>query len=123
MLDAEVTQDRDVLVLHLKWMGVSSSLVEQMPSADHKMELVSVIVLQVTLMEIPTKAVLQNPETKYAHLMPIAPSTNPAFVENAKILAHSEELAVKTLFVTSSIIDQDVLVPNVTLAVPSYDAN
>ena len=65
MLDAEVTQDQDVLVLHLKWMGVSSSLVEQMPSADHKMELVSVIVLQVTLMEIPTKAVLQNPEVKY----------------------------------------------------------
>ena len=64
MLDAEVTQDRDVLVLHLKWMGVSSSLVEQMPSADHKMELVSVIVLQVTLMEIPTKAVLQNPEVR-----------------------------------------------------------
>ena len=64
MLDAEVTQDRDVLVLHLKWMGVSSSLVEQMPSADHKMELVSVIVLQVTLTEIPTKAVLQNPEVR-----------------------------------------------------------
>ena len=64
MLDAEVTQDQDVLVLHLKWMGVSSSLVEQMPSADHKMELVSVIVLQVTLMEIPTKAVLQNPEVR-----------------------------------------------------------
>ena len=55
--------------------------------------------------------------------MPTAPSTNPAFVENVKILAHSEELAVKTLFVTSSIIDQDVLVPNVILAVPSYDAN
>ena len=64
MLDAEVTQDQDVLVLHLKWMGVSSSLVEQMPSADHKMELVSVIVLQVILMEIPTKAVLQNPEVR-----------------------------------------------------------
>ena len=64
MLDAEVTQDRDVLVLHLKWMGVSSSLVEQMPSADHKMELVSVIVLQVTLMEIPTKAVLQSQEVR-----------------------------------------------------------
>ena len=64
MLDAEVTQDQGVLVLHLKWMGVSSSLVEQMPSADHKMELVSVIVLQVTLMEIPTKAVLQNPEVR-----------------------------------------------------------
>ena len=64
MLDAEATQDQDVLVLHLKWMGVSSSLVEQMPSADHKMELVSVIVLQVTLMEIPTKAVLQNPEVR-----------------------------------------------------------
>ena len=68
MLDAEVTQDRDVLVLHLKWMGVSSSLVEQMPSADHKMELVSVIVLQVTLMEIPTKAVLQNPEVRQLFL-------------------------------------------------------
>ena len=68
MLDAEVTQDRDVLVLHLKWMGVSSSLVEQMPSADHKMELVSVIVLQVTLMEIPTKAVLQNPEERQLFL-------------------------------------------------------
>ena len=65
MLDAEVTQDQGVLVLHLKWMGVSSSLVEQMPSADHKMELVSVIVLQVTLMEIPTKAVLQNPEVRF----------------------------------------------------------
>ena len=64
MLDAEVTQDQGVLVLHLKWMGVSSSLVEQMPSADHKMELVSVIVLQVILMEIPTKAVLQNPEVR-----------------------------------------------------------
>ena len=64
MLDAEVTQDQDVLVLHLKWMGVSSSLVEQMPSADHKMELANVIVLQVTLMEIPTKAVLQNPEVR-----------------------------------------------------------
>ena len=69
MLDAEVTQDRDVLVLHLKWMGVSSSLVEQMPSADHKMELVSVIVLQVTLMEIPTKAVLQNPEVRQLFLL------------------------------------------------------
>ena len=68
MLDAEVTQDLDVLVLHLKWMGVSSSLVEQMPSADHKMELVSVIVLQVTLMEIPTKAVLQNPEVRQPFL-------------------------------------------------------
>ena len=68
MLDAEVTQDQDVLVLHLKWMGVSSSLVEQMPSADHKMELVSVIVLQVTLMEIPTKAVLQNPEVRQLFL-------------------------------------------------------
>ena len=55
--------------------------------------------------------------------MPTAPSTNPAFVENAKILAHSEELAVKTLFVTSSIIDQDVLVPNVTLEVLLYDAS
>ena len=55
--------------------------------------------------------------------MPTAPSTNPAFVENAKILAHLEELAVKTLFVTSSIIDQDVLVLNVTLEVLSYDAN
>ena len=55
--------------------------------------------------------------------MPTAPSTNPAFVENAKILAHSEELAVQTLFVTSSTIDQDVLVPNVTLEVHSYDAN
>ena len=64
MLDAEVTQDQDVLVLHLKLMGVSSSLVEQMPSADHKMELVSVIVLQLTLTEIPTKAVLQNPEVR-----------------------------------------------------------
>ena len=64
MLDAEVTQDQDVLVLHLKLTGVSSSLVEQMPSADHKMELVSVIVLQVTLTEIPTKAVLQNPEVR-----------------------------------------------------------
>ena len=64
MLDAEVTQDQDVLVLHLKWMGVSSSLVEQMPSADHKMELVSVIVLQVTLTEIPTKAVLQSQEVR-----------------------------------------------------------
>ena len=64
MLDAEVTQDQDVLVLHLKLTGVSSSLVEQMPSADHKMELVSVIVLQLTLTEIPTKAVLQNPEVK-----------------------------------------------------------
>ena len=68
MLDAEVTQDQDVLVLHLKWMGVSSSLVEQMPSADHKMELVSVIVLQVILMEIPTKAVLQNPEVRQLFL-------------------------------------------------------
>ena len=68
MLDAEVTQDQDVLVLHLKWMGVSSSLVEQMPSADHKMELVSVIVLQVTLTEIPTKAVLQNPEVRQLFL-------------------------------------------------------
>ena len=68
MLDAEVTQDQGVLVLHLKWMGVSSSLVEQMPSADHKMELVSVIVLQVTLMEIPTKAVLQNPEVRQLFL-------------------------------------------------------
>ena len=68
MLDAEVTQDQDVLVLHLKWMGVSSSLVEQMPSADHKMELVNVIVLQVTLMEIPTKAVLQNPEVRQPFL-------------------------------------------------------
>lgn len=64
MLDAEVTQDQDVLVLHLKLTGVSSSLVEQMPSADHKMELVSVIVLQATLTEIPTKAVLQNPEVR-----------------------------------------------------------
>ena len=53
--------------------------------------------------------------------MPTAPLTNPAFVENAKILAHSEELAVKTLFVTSSIIDQDVLVLNVTLEVHSFD--
>ena len=69
MLDAEVTQDQGVLVLHLKWMGVSSSLVEQMPSADHKMELVSVIVLQVTLMEIPTKAVLQNPEVRQLFLL------------------------------------------------------
>ena len=68
MLDAEVTQDQDVLVLHLKWMGVSSSLVEQMPSADHKMEWVSVIVLPVTLMEIPTKAVLQNPEVRQLFL-------------------------------------------------------
>ena len=64
MLDAEVTQDQDVLVLHLKLTGVSSSLVEQMPSADHKMELVSVIVLQVTLTEIPTKAVLQSQEVR-----------------------------------------------------------
>lgn len=64
MLDAEVTQDQDVLVLHLKLTGVSSSLVEQMPSADHKMELVSVIVLQLTLTEIPTKAVLQSQEVR-----------------------------------------------------------
>ena len=55
--------------------------------------------------------------------MPTAPLTNPAFVENVKIHAHSEELVVRTLFATSSTIDQDVLVPNVTLEVPSFDAN
>ena len=64
MLDAEVTQEKDVLVHHMKMKSERTSLVEQMPSADHKMELVSVIVLQATLTEIPTKAVLQNPEVR-----------------------------------------------------------
>ena len=63
-LDVEAIQEQDVLVLPLKSMGASSSLVEPMPSADPKMALVSVIVLQATHMEIPTRVVQLNKEVR-----------------------------------------------------------